>query len=159
MARNIILLLITLVFNTVDEAVDCIIHLWYSALVRGSDIDILESRVRPLIEDVCKKVENNALESLLAKTWAFGLRSLRVVLTKSSWDHFLSFTKKTDSLTAEKALKIRATNALAGSRKVYRDRYMCCLSPLQRIAFNKSRQDGLLLPFGFPRHEFKEPNP
>lgn len=159
MARNIILLLITLVVENVDEAVDCMIHLWYSTLVRESDIGILESRVRPLIDDVCQKVKNKAPGSLLAKTWTFGLRSLRVVLEKSSWDHLLSFTNKPAGLTAEQALKIRATNALAKSRIDYRDRYMCCLSPLQRIAFNKFRQDGLLLPFGFPRREFNQPNP
>ncbi|ODM16214.1 hypothetical protein SI65_08213 [Aspergillus cristatus] len=38
-ARNIILLLIALVVEKVDEAVDCIIHLWYSAL-KGQRQDI-----------------------------------------------------------------------------------------------------------------------
>ncbi|RJE17186.1 hypothetical protein PHISCL_10477, partial [Aspergillus sclerotialis] len=50
-ARNIILLLIALVVENVDEAVECVIHVWYSALVRESDIDILHCRIRPLIED------------------------------------------------------------------------------------------------------------
>ena len=40
-ARNVILLLIVLVVENIDEAVDCIIHICYSALVRKSDMDLL----------------------------------------------------------------------------------------------------------------------
>lgn len=158
-ARNIILLLIALVVENVDEAVDCIIHLWCSALIRESNINILECRIYPLIEDVCRKVKDKTSGSLLGKTWTFGQRSLRVVLKKSSWVRLLSFVNKPAGLIAKQAHKIRATIALAESRRDYRDRYMCCVLPLQRIAFNKFQQDGLLLPFGFPRHEFKELNP
>lgn len=107
------MLLIALVAEEVDEAVDCIIHLWYSAPVRESDIDILECRFRLLIEDVCKKVKDNTSGSLLGKTWIFGQRSLRVVLENSSWVHLLSLVNKPAGLTVEQAHKIRATIALA----------------------------------------------
>jgi hypothetical protein len=158
-ARNVILLLIALVVEKVDEAVDCIIHLWYSAFVRESDIDLLQHRIRPLIESVCRKIEDKTPESLLGKTWTFGQHSLRVVLEKSSWDRLLSFVDVPASLTAERAHEIRAAITLAESRKDYRDRYMYSQSPFHRIALNKFREDGLLLPFGSPRHEFREPNP
>ncbi|PYI11901.1 hypothetical protein BO78DRAFT_440822 [Aspergillus sclerotiicarbonarius CBS 121057] len=158
-ARNIVLLLLSLAVEEADEAVDCIIHLWYSAFVRESDIDILQRRVRPLIEDVCGKIKGKTAESLFAKTWKFGQRSLRVVLKKSSWSRLLHFMEVPASLTVERARMIRAANTLAESRQDYRDRHMCCLSPSHRIAFNKFRHDGLLLPFGYPRHEFQVPNP
>jgi hypothetical protein len=64
-ARNIIMLLIALTIEEVDEAVDCIIHVWYSALVRQSDIVILQGRIRPLIEDVCKKIKDKTSGRLL----------------------------------------------------------------------------------------------
>ena len=158
-ARNLILLLIALTVEQVDEAVDCILHLWYSALVRESDIDILQRHIRPLIEDVCGKIKDKTSGGLFGKTWTFRQRSLRVVLEKSSWVRLLSFVNKPMGLTAEQALKVRAATTLADSRRDYRDRYMCRLPPLRRIAFTKFRQDGLLLPFGHPRHEFREPNP
>lgn len=158
-ARNIILLLIALTVEQVDEAVDCILHLWYSALVRESHIDILQRRIRPLIEEVCEKMKDKTSEGLFGKTWTFKQCSLRVVLEKSSWGRLLSFVNKPVGLSAEQAHKLRTTTTLAESRIDYRDRHMYCLSPLQRIAFNKFRQDGLLLPFGHPRHEFCEPNP
>ncbi|GIJ91024.1 hypothetical protein Asppvi_009989 [Aspergillus pseudoviridinutans] len=158
-ARNAILLLIALILEEVDEAVDCIIHLWYSAFVRESDVDVLRHRIRPLIEDVCKKIKDKKPESLLAKTWTFGRHSLRVILERSSWDRLLSFVDPPASLTADRAREVRAAITLAESRKDYRDRYMYCQSPSHRIAFNKFREDGILLPFGSSRHEFREPNP
>ncbi|PWY93925.1 hypothetical protein BO94DRAFT_313736 [Aspergillus sclerotioniger CBS 115572] len=158
-ARNIIILFLALTMENVDEAIDCIIHLWYSAFVRESDIYILQHRVRPLIEDVGAKTKGKAPESLLAKTWAFGQRSLRIVLKKSSWDRLLSFIEVPAGLTVEDAQSIRAANTLAKSRQDYRDRHMCYLSPSRRMAFQKFREDGLLLPFGYPRHEFQVPNP
>ncbi|GIK06628.1 hypothetical protein Aspvir_002278 [Aspergillus viridinutans] len=157
-ARNVILLLIALIVEEVDEAVDCIIHLWYSAFVRESDVDVLRHRIRPLIEDVCNKIKDKKPESLLAKTWTFGRHSLRVVLQRSSWDRLVSFVDPPASLTADRARELRATITLAESRKDYRDRYMYCQSPSHRIAFNKFREDGLLLPFGSSRNEFREPN-
>jgi hypothetical protein len=157
-ARNIILLLVALVVEKPDEAVNCIIHLWYSALVRQADIDILQDHIRPLVEDICEKVKNKPSDRLLAKTWTFGRCSLRVVLEQSSWNRLLNLFKK-PAITAEQANNIRIENTLAPSRRDYRDRYMTCISPIQRVSFNKFRQDGLLLPFGFPRQDFKEPNP
>jgi hypothetical protein len=158
-ARNLILLLVALVVQNSDEAIDCIIHLWYSALVRESDIDILNNQIRPLIQDVYEKVKNKSPNTILGKTWTFGSRSLRIVLEQTSWTRLLSFFDKPAGLTAKKASKVRAENTLAHSRRDYRDRHMVYLPSSQRIPFHKFRQDGLLLPFGFPRHGFKKPNP
>lgn len=158
-ARNLILLLVALTVERVDDAVDCILHLWYSALVRECDIDILQCRIRPLIEDVCGKIKDKTSGGLFGKTWTFRQCSLRVVLDKSSWSRLLFFVTKPVGLSAERAQKVRAATTLAESRRDYRDRYMYCLPPLRRIAFTKFRQDGLLLPFGHPRHGFREPNP
>ncbi|EED14356.1 conserved hypothetical protein [Talaromyces stipitatus ATCC 10500] len=158
-ARNLILLLVALVVGNSHEAVDCIIHLWYSTLVRESDIRILQDRIQPLIEEVCEKTKNKSPGTLLGKTWTFAHCSLRVVIEQSSWNRLLQIFNKPSGLTAEQALKIRATNTLAFSRRDYRDRYMSCLSPIERVSFHKFRQDGLLLPFGFPRLDFRAPNP
>lgn len=157
--RNIILLLIALVVEEADKAVDHIIHIWYSAFVREADIDLLRHRIRPLIESVCNKIKDKAPGSLQGKTWTFGKRSLRAVLEKSSWDRLLPFVDVPANLTAERACEVRAAITLAESRKDYRDRYLYCQPPSHRVAFNKFRKDGLLLPFGTPRQEFQVPNP
>lgn len=158
-ARNAIMLLIALVVDNVDEAVECIIHVWYSALIRKSDLNILQQRIRPLIASVCEQIKSKAASSLLGKTWTFGQRSVRLVLEKSSWDRLLLSMNIPEGLTAEQANQIRTTVTLAESRKDYRDRHLFSQSPSRRIAKNRFRDDGLLLPFGSPRYDFQEPNP
>ncbi|KAJ5540228.1 hypothetical protein N7513_008560 [Penicillium frequentans] len=158
-ARNVIILLIALVVDDKDEAVDCIIHVWYSTLMRASDMVILETRIRPLIRDVCDKVRNKPPEKHFSRNWEFGDRSLRVILTPPQWNHVLRFLEKPVGLNAERVRQIHTATTLAHSRRDYRDRYMTFLSPSQRLCFYKFREDGLLLPFGYPRHEFTEPNP
>lgn len=159
MARNTLLLLIALVVENPDEAAECMIHVWYSALIRKSDLGILQQRIRPLIESVCEKIKCKAPSSRLGKTWTFGQRSLRLVLEKSSWDSLLFFMEIRKGPTAEQANKIRTAVTLAESRQDYRDRNLIFHTPSHRIAKNRFRVDGLLLPFGSRRHEFREPNP
>ncbi|KAL2022832.1 hypothetical protein VTK56DRAFT_4363 [Thermocarpiscus australiensis] len=158
-ARNAIMLLVILVIGDIDEAVDCIVHVWYSALIRKSDLDILQRRIRPLIESVCEKTKGKAPSSLLAKVWTFGQRSLRLVLEKSSWDRLLSFLDVPAGLTMERAQQIRTAVTLAESRKDYRDRYLLFQSSSHRIAKQRFWEDGLLLPFGSRRNDFQVPNP
>jgi len=69
MARNAIMLLIALAVDDIDEAVDCIIHIWYSALIRKSGFNILQQRIRPLIESVCEKIKGKSPTCLLIKAW------------------------------------------------------------------------------------------
>ena len=158
-ARNAIMLLIALVVDNIDEAIECIIHVWYSVLIRKSDLDILQQQIRPLIESVCGKIKNKAPSSRLGKTWTFGQRSLRLVLEKSSWDSILLSMNLPEGLTAEQATQIRTAVTLAESRKDYRDRHLLFLSPSHRITKDRFWGDGLLLPFGSRRDDFREPNP
>ncbi|KFY76437.1 hypothetical protein V499_03938 [Pseudogymnoascus sp. VKM F-103] len=120
-ARNVIMLLIALTVDNIDEAADCIIHIWYSALIRKSDLNVLQQRIRPLIKDFYINIP--------------------------------------EGLTAERANQIRTAVTLPESRKDYRDRHLLLQSRFHRIAKNRYWTDGLLLPFGSPRIEFKEPNP
>ncbi|KAL6863995.1 hypothetical protein J3F83DRAFT_182202 [Trichoderma novae-zelandiae] len=158
-ARNAILLLVALVSDNMEEAIDCIIHVWYSALIRKSDLEILQRRVRPLIQNVCDKAKDKQGTSILAKTFTFGQRSLRLVLQKSSWDALLAYLSIPAGLTAERASRIRAAVTLVESRKDYWHRDWLVLTPTRRVAKHRFRQDGILLPFGSSRDDFQEPNP
>jgi hypothetical protein len=158
-ARNVIMLLIALVVDDIDTAAECIIHIWYSALIRKSDFDILQQQVRPMIEAVCHKTEGKAGSSLLAKTWTFGHVSLKLVLQKSAWDALLTFIDNGNGLTAEKAHTIRKAVTLAEERKDFLDRHLSFQGNFERLALTRFREDGLLLPFGARRDDFKHPNP
>jgi hypothetical protein len=158
-ARNAIMLLIAFVVDDIDKAIDCIIHVWYSTLIRDSDFNILQQLVRPLIEDICCKIKSKEPRAFLGKTWTFGERSLRLVLERSSWDKLLSFMDIPAGLNLQQADQIRTAVTLAESRKDYMDRHMFFQSPSHRVAMKRFRKDGLLLPFGALRDEFRVPNP
>lgn len=158
-ARNAILLLIALVVEDFDASANCVIHVWYSAFLRKSDLDVLQQRIRPLIEEVCHKLTAKAADKLLAKTWTYGQRSVRLVLQKSAWDALLAFTDKPKDLTMEQARKLRTNVTLAEDRMDFRDRHLWLQTPSHWVAMVQFRETGLLLPFGASHVDFWQPNP
>lgn len=112
-----------------------------------------------MIEGVCQKTEGKPGSSLLSKTWVFGNRSLKLVLHKSAWDALLTLIDNRNGLTSEEAHAVRKAVTLAEEKKDFRDRDLSCQSDFHRVALTRFREDGLLLPFGAPRDDFKHPNP
>lgn len=157
--RNAILLLVSLTTEETKEAVDCMIHIWYSAYIQSSHLSILQGKLRALVAEVVQETANKPPESLQAKTWSFGSRTLRLVLTKEVWCKLLERLDVPINLTAQKAQQIRTEITLAPSRIDYRERQYMCLLPAHRVAQERYRTDGLLLPFGISRAQFDIPNP
>jgi hypothetical protein len=158
-ARNIVLLLIALVVDYEDEAVECMIHIWYSASIRPSDMAILETRIRPLIEDVVRKISNKTSAVSQRKTWTFGQNTCTVEMRKDAWTSLLRYLKNIEDLTVDRAQKIRSRVTLAPEHVDYRDRRMLAFTPARRLCMQRFREDGLLLPFGASRLAFSVPNP
>ena len=158
-ARNAIFLLIAMVVQNQTEAVDCMIHIWYSAFIRIDHADILTTQIRPLIQDVITKIAGKASGATLGKTWTFGSRTVRLVLTKQKWESLLSYFETPHGLSAKKAQQVRISIMLADGRKDFRDRAMLSQPPVHRVCMNRFREDGMLLPFGKSREGFDKPNP
>ena len=169
-ARNAILLLLALTTEDTRTAADTsevlncaesLIHLWYSAFIHLDLISQLHARVKPLIDDVCNRITQKPANAILGKTWTFATGNiLRLVLRKKDWLTLQTYLDIPDGLTKEAAGNIRAATTLALERADYRDRwYFNNQNPFMRIAKQRFREDGLLLPFGHPRVGFNIPNP
>ena len=158
-ARNLILLLIGLVVEDDIEAIECMIHVWYSAFLRASDMALLRNRIRPMIEDVCRKIQGKSSDIFLGKTWKLSGHTCRVELTKESWRKILLYLDNVQRLSAEQAHQIRSAITHAPERVDYRDRHLLELTPAHRVCKQQFRDDGLLLPFGASRLDFTIPNP
>lgn len=159
-ARNIILLLIFLVLNDPSEAAEYTLHLWYSAMVTNHCLTFLQTRLKPMIQEVCDKIAKKPRTTLLGKTWSFGSRgALRVVLTKEKWDALLGFLVVPAGLSQAKAHELRKKIVNAPERRDYVDRRLLTRPPNCRLGTAKFRSDGLLLPFGHPRAAHSVPNP
>jgi hypothetical protein len=169
-ARNTILLLLALTAQgstdiqgtTIPlDISEALIHVWYSALIPSSIMSHLQDRVKPMIVDVCSRIANKPPNTILAKTWEFSAgRTLRLVLKKEDWLKLPGFLDIPNDMTLGHATQIRRAVTLAPERGDYRDRwYFKDASPFIRIAKQRFREDGLLLPFGHPRMAFDIPNP
>jgi hypothetical protein len=160
-ARNIIFLLLFYTIEDAEEAAECVLHLWYSALIPQTCLQTL-SKLGDLIGDVCSKIKNKPDHSMLGKTWTFaqGKGSLRVLLNKGMWDSLLSYLTVPEGLTADRAERVRSSIMDAPQRvdHVHR-RLFQQMKPSWRICTHKFRQDGILLPFGQPRNQYTVPNP
>lgn len=150
-ARNIIILLIPFVVEDFDQAIDCMIHIWYSVMIRKSDIFVLQKRIAPMFAAVQKEIKVLHLpeDGILEKTWSFGSRSLKVGLSREAWNKLSEF------LTAPTGL----TTHSHAWRTDDVHRRMVLMPPARRLAYSKWLTDGLLLPYGHPHHDFTEHNP
>ena len=157
-ARNAILLLIAQHFSP-EEATPMMLHMWYSALVPAQMLRSLRDNILPLIQEVCNEIRAGPAQSILSKTWTYGARSLRLVLTKEQWDHLLPYFEIPDGLSVAQAQVIRLSTTLAPERKDYLERTLLSKPPAWRVCSVKFRNDGMLLPFGSSRQEFDSPNP
>lgn len=158
-ARNVIMLMLLVGYDDRVAAVDCVLHIWYSAQITKAHVELLDTTVRPLIQEMCNKIAQKPNGSLLAKTWSWGSRAIRIVLLKQAWNATLSYLSLPTGLSSERAHDLRLAVTLAPERKDYRDRHLFDLSPTQRVCFLKYRQDGILLPFGHSRSAYNVPNP
>ncbi|KAJ5356800.1 hypothetical protein N7517_011409 [Penicillium concentricum] len=167
--RNVILLLLALSATDApspeagkDEDIsEALIHLWYSSFITERVLGHLQKRVIPLISDACDEASTLQPGALMSKTWHFPPRkSLRVELRREEWLRVKEFCEVPETLTYEKARATRVSVTLAPQRTDYRERWHFKeLSPPVRVARQQFREDGLLLPFGYPRIGFHIPNP
>lgn len=143
------------------NSAESLIHLWYSASLTRDIISDLVSRVKPLFVDVCGKISAKAPGELVEKTWFFSHgRSLSLALNKEDWFRIEDLCDVPSDLTWQKAQDIRTAVTLAPDRRDFRDRwYFKDVTPSVRVAKQKFREDGLLLPFGHTRFGFDIPNP
>jgi hypothetical protein len=156
--RNTILLFVALSLEP-EEAVAILIHVWYSALVPHIMKDTLSNVALGRIVEVCEKIKYKSSNSLQAKTFSFGRRSLRLVLKKHQWDELKDYFSIPQDLTQEDAQAIRRRIMLAPERVDYLHRALCNQPVPIRVATVTFREDGILLPHGASREDFDIPNP
>ncbi|RYP29502.1 hypothetical protein DL767_006692 [Monosporascus sp. MG133] len=158
-ARNTVMLLVMLTQEDPMLAAETVLHIWYSAFVTQSVIDVINGKPRQLVQAVCTKIEGREPDVVLAKTWTFGERSLPLVLTKDQWISLLSHFDLPTGLTYEMAKQNRVGITLAPERVDFRERGYFAQKPSSRIVNMRFREEGILLPFGRRRDAFIHPNP
>uniref|UniRef100_A0A8H7TNG3 MYND-type domain-containing protein n=1 Tax=Bionectria ochroleuca TaxID=29856 RepID=A0A8H7TNG3_BIOOC len=157
-ARNAIMLLLCLVIVEPEEAASAITHIWYSSLIQESHINLLQEKIRPRIAQVCARIEGNS-EDALQTTWEFETSSLQVTLSNDNWKRLLNFLKVPAGLTVDRANEIRTAVTLAKECRDFRDRKYSTMPRPHRLAEERFREDGIMVPFGGSRKPYTVPNP
>ncbi|KAF6236092.1 hypothetical protein HO173_005720 [Letharia columbiana] len=155
-ARNVVMLLTSLVFPPVIAAV-LILHIWYSARLTPKMLQDVKDRVRPLIAEVLKKIEQKKDDVLLHKTWTFGTRMLSLRLYKQQWNLILRLFDAEQPVS--KGEEERQYVMLNDTRVDYRERRLFTMSPSRRVCSHKMQESGMLLPFGSCSDGYTSSNP
>lgn len=138
-----------------SAAIDCMIHLWYSAFLTPEHIGTLHQLVVRKLEEVLTKIQGKAQEALLAKTFQMKKSSIRIILTRAQWEAVLCTMKRNTSI--ESALSKR--NAVVLHRKDHLHRHIFSQLSAKRVASWTFRHTGILLPFGHCSSAYTQPNP
>lgn len=153
------MLILLLATGDTTAAVDCVLHIWYSAQITKAHKSLLDTAVRPLLQEMCDKISGKPNGRLLAKTWSWGEKSIRIVLSKEAWNATLQFLSFPSGLSSQQAHNLRLAVTLAPERKDFLERHVYSLNPQHRVCFMRYREDGILLPFGCSRSAYNVPNP
>lgn len=171
MARNVMLLLYVLSsldsYDSTDDQIDVariaqeLIHLWYSAFLTEELCFEFRTRVLPFVTEVCAKTKNETMHATIDETWVFSSGcSMRLVLRREQWIWLSQYFEIPRSISKEAAHALRTATTLAPERVDCRDRwYFKDLNPPVRVAKQRFREDGVLIPFGHSRKGFDVPNP
>ncbi|KAJ5923647.1 hypothetical protein N7454_008892 [Penicillium verhagenii] len=147
----------------VHAAIDCMIHIWYSAFISKGHLDILQNFIEPLFEKVKDKLRNIRTKTPDVTTmdhgWNFKSVSIQATLSIEKWNKLFTFIEQPAGLTFEKASHHFANPMKCVMTEHLRNHRFCRMPPSCRLALAKYYEDGLMLPYGYPRHEFTEPNP
>ncbi|KAK0308345.1 hypothetical protein LTR01_004972 [Friedmanniomyces endolithicus] len=156
-ARNAIMLLIVITEPDNDNAVDCMLHVWYSSNIQQKHLELLEAKIRPPIENVILKIVNKAAGSLQRKTWKLGNNTFSLTLVKEQWSLLLRYLEVPTGVTEPVARHVRT--AVTMTRRDHIDRSYLAQLPPHRVCMERFRANGILLPFGESTEAFKIPNP
>ena len=169
-ARNACLLLFALSMQRGEDVgtlnqqgmAEALLHLWYSALLPAATVTCFRTQILPMIEAVNEQIYSGCEDNVLYETtWEFSSgATVTLVLKKDEWTAVRDLLDVSLGLSRKDACQIRQDICLAPEREDYRHRwYFKDETPFMRVAKQRLREDGLLLPFGSSRTEFSEPNP
>lgn len=157
-AQNIVLALTAFHFPP-EKAAPIMIHLWYSALIPSSVLAALQSKLLPLIDEVCSQAELKRPERFFKWAWKTKTSCLQVELLREEWKRLRYTLRFPGRFSASEATRNRQDVTLPDGRVDALHRYLYAQPRYWRLCTMKFLRDGILLPFGCSRKEFDTPNP
>lgn len=162
LVRNVLLVMVANFVPDKNDAVDCMIHLWYSAYLRPSHVQALCEFVLPCIQQAVQMSHDHPdKNAICTRSWVHEDRGVSVALSADQWKMLLgcfAFAMEDDEINPQSVIardEVTASDAYQDER----DLVLLRNPPHRRVAIMKFWEDGVLQPFGDDCSEFKIPNP
>ena len=155
MGRTIlILILLSLQDDTDDKAIDCAVHLWYSAFLTLDHVKFLRTRVMPVLEVLQLYLKHNGPDGQIP---TFGPGRVQVKVAAKSLD----WTIRAVNNTLDKVVASITRNSLVWARPDIVERfYFNIRNKLhRRCSVQRYRQTGVLAYSATSVEKFEIPNP
>ncbi|KAL4752900.1 hypothetical protein BDW72DRAFT_191664 [Aspergillus terricola var. indicus] len=156
--RNIILMIVAFHFQP-EKASIIMLHLCYSAFLRKDMLESVQSVCIPFIQNLLASGQEGPTGLLLKGTCTHNKATLTAALPRVIWERILLIFTTPSRLSFDEAVALRRSVTLAKHRQDQREGSMFRLPPPWRLAQQKFREDGVLLPFGASRDRYNIPNP
>lgn len=148
-----ILLLVSLE-DAGSRAIECALHLWYSAFLSNDHIDLLRTRLRPLLVVLMLYSKNRKTKST---TVLIGPGQVQMSVTYELLRAIVEMIDATHDKS--KAQESRRKIVLGRTDHVHRHLFNYRQKLHRRCSLLHFRQTGVLLPFGADLSDFTVPNP
>ncbi|KAG8628190.1 hypothetical protein KVT40_004063 [Elsinoe batatas] len=154
MFRNVISML--LLVSDHPLSIDTLVHIWYSARLCPDHVALLDSVVKPLFHDVVNKTNGAHEDRLLSKTIRIDTGYLRIILTRGQW----CYMHKRLSTPMDSGQAHASRHRILSARKDHLHRIYTAITTdcHRRLAMEKFRERGILLPYGSSDKDFTIPN-
>lgn len=155
--RNIIMLHVASTFEP-EAAASIILHLWYSVAIESEQLSLLQQALLPGYEAMRHSGAQKHLNELRRGSWKSGPVKLHALIQNKEWLDFPRYLEA-QGMIVTNAQDIRKLTMLNPIQHDNHQRILYRQPPGWRLARQRFREDGMLLPFGASRDQFDVPNP
>ncbi|KAL4995479.1 hypothetical protein BDV10DRAFT_196650 [Aspergillus recurvatus] len=142
-----------------EQASIVMLHLCYSAFLRKDLLESVQSVLIPFIQNLLTSGQEGPMGLLLRGTWTHNKATLTAALPRAVWERILSIFASPSRMSFDEAATLRRSVTMAKQRQDQREGSLFRLPPPWRLAQQRFREDGVLLPFGASRDGYNIPNP
>ena len=156
-ARNAIFMLVLVLIPNLTAGVECAIHMWYSACIRGSHFNLINKYVRPAVEEATTEAKaSKDKQKAFTKRFEHDGRVIEISLTATEWKRLLDFFPK-DVSDPEflKAIAKRNEVTLDPAYDDERDRFLMRNERHRRLSLQQYWEHGIVYPFGQDLNTFE----
>jgi hypothetical protein len=153
--RNIIILLMATLLDA-SEAVDAIVHLWYSAAVDTNTLNVVQ-KIGQYIRHFIDVPEFMSEDANTVGSIEFG--RIHISLLASQWLWILKWFDRIHEYSNEKAQHQRKHLLTEGSERDFLQNYYYKLELYHRVAFSHYYKTGVLIPLASSTQHFTHANP